>query len=89
MANTRSLKPNMSPRSSASQIRKVPTVDNATAFSALPAATCVFRHEHLVAASVGAAIMSSEPHDAGGQCRFIVRRLEASSLSSRVCIARD
>jgi len=29
MAGTRSLKPNMSPRSSGSQIRKVPTVDNA------------------------------------------------------------
>jgi hypothetical protein len=43
MAGTRSLKPKMSPRSSASQIRKVPTVDNAAAFSALPAATCVFR----------------------------------------------
>ena len=90
MANTRSLKPNMSPRSSAGQIRKVPTVDNATAFSALVAATCVFRDEHLVDASVGAAAtLNSEPHDAGGQCRFIVRCLEASSLSSRVCIARD
>ncbi len=34
MAGTRSLKSNMSPRSSASQIRKVPTVDNVAAFSA-------------------------------------------------------
>ena len=33
MAGTRSLKSNMSPRLNASQIRKVPTVDNAAAFA--------------------------------------------------------
>jgi len=49
MAGTRSLKSNMSPRSSASQIRKVPTVDNAAAFSALPAATCVFQQTSIPA----------------------------------------
>ena len=88
MANTRSLKPNMSPRSSAGQIRKVPTVDNATAFSALVAATCVFRDEHLVDASVGAAaILSSEPHDAGGRAASssgaLRRRLSHRASASR------
>ena len=34
MAGTRSLKSNMNRRSSGSQIRKVPTVDNAAAFAA-------------------------------------------------------
>ncbi len=34
MAGTRSLKSNMSPRSSANQIRKVPTVDDAAALAA-------------------------------------------------------
>jgi len=72
----------MSPRSSASQIRKVPTVDNAAAFQPFPPPHA--SSEHLADTSVGVVAILSRPHDAGGQCRFIVRCLEAQASAGWV-----